>query len=698
MVDVKREDITLQDWTKGISADEFAWGSYFFADGIQTWYTTKWFKLWYRPYKWVLNYRRNGYSVAVVNSSVWYWELYFTRDGRIEATRWYNSSLEWTWGTQRWWALFAMPSNFSRHFVNWIMYWTKAFCIDESWIKIVDLDGLFWLTELLSNPKFENSGADWTLGTWWTVTENGAEHTVGETWTLTTDYTLDAASDLRVAVKIANRTKGTVSVNTQDSWMPDSVASSIGWHTLFAGSPAWTNTLTITPSGDFDWTIVAVNMEKVDYDKLNAWDVDISNADHHPCVIWAWDLYVGSWNKLDIISLADYWITTKTIIDENERIVDITQQAWSLIIWATDGYNSRQYYRNWVDSIASEAIEWKWLIIKWVTNTETVSYVLTTSWVMVWSVGRYQYRLYAVNGYQRSLLANKDYDRAVKYNNYYNKNMKYEFNDVDSSKSMCMYRDSLYLPWCDWVYKYGSDIPWLQSSWSRPIKYDIWAKNLVLCDEWETLGIWYTLDDINYHVEVDDARYGSKWYLVTEWIYWDKLGTRKAIDKLKIWYKNVASEDWNIKIYAIVDDDYFWRFWVSGVSTRPSVWDVYTVANQTTAEVISLDKTNWIITFRTVNNLGSYANSANDTLTRVSGSWDASITVVWFDNMVWIKTIESEKQWYGSDLIFWKDFVNNYMPYWHKIQLVVELNSSDSMLSPEIYEIWMQSDITDVIL
>ena len=276
--------------------------------------------------------------------------------------------------------------------------------------------------------------------------------------------------------------------------------------------------------------------------------------------------------------------------------------------------------------------------------------------------------------------------------------MKYEFNDVDSSKSMCMYRDSLYLPWCDWVYKYGSDIPWLQSSWSRPLVYDAGAINLILNDGWEYLGMWFTLDGVNYHVEVDDARYGRKWYLVTEWIYWDKLGTRKAIDKLKIWYKNVASEDWNIKIYAIVDDDYFWRFWVSGVSTRPSVWDVYTVANQTTAEVISLDKTNWIITFRTVNNLGSYANSANDTLTRVSGSWDASITVVWFDNMVWIKTIESEKQWYGSDLIFWKDFVNNYMPYWHKIQLVVELNSSDSMLSPEIYEIWMQSDITDVIL
>ena len=36
MVEVKREDITLQDRTKGISADEFAGGSYFYSEGIQT--------------------------------------------------------------------------------------------------------------------------------------------------------------------------------------------------------------------------------------------------------------------------------------------------------------------------------------------------------------------------------------------------------------------------------------------------------------------------------------------------------------------------------------------------------------------------------------------------------------------------------------------------------------------------------------
>jgi len=86
-------------------------------------------------------------------------------------------------------------------------------------------------------------------------------------------------------------------------------------------------------------------------------------------------------------------------------------------------------------------------------------------------------------------------------------------------------------------------------------------------------------------------------------------------------------------------------------------------------------------------------------LTKVSGDGDNSITVGYnFDNMCLVKTIESDKQGYGSDLIFGKDFVSNYIPYWHKIQFVVELNSNNSSLSPEVYEISMVSDITDVVL
>ena len=38
------------------------------------------------------------------------------------------------------------------------------------------------------------------------------------------------------------------------------------------------------------------------------------------------------------------------------------------------------------------------------------------------------------------------------------------------------------------------------------------------------------------------------------------------------------------------------------------------------------------------------------------------------------------------------------MPYWYKLQLVIELNTIDSKLTPEIYEISINSDITDIVL
>ena len=52
----------------------------------------------------------------------------------------------------------------------------------------------------------------------------------------------------------------------------------------------------------------------------------------------------------------------------------------------------------------------------------------------------------------------------------------------------------------------------------------------------------------------------------------------------------------------MVDDDYFWRYTVSGVTTRPEIGDVYQVANQTKGEIINIDKTNGIIEFRTIEN------------------------------------------------------------------------------------------------
>jgi len=697
MVDVKREDLTLQDWTKGISADEFAWGSYFFAEWIQSGYTTKWFKLWHRLDSSVLNYRSDGYAVAI--SPAWeYWMTIFTHDRRLETSETYNWSSEWWWDENWGWALYSSLANTTSKWVNWITYWTKAIAIRTGRIDVIDRDWLFNpASELLTQPKFENSASDWTLGTWWTLENDWVLHTAWNTWTLTTSVTT-ASGRVRIAIKIKGRTKWKITCNF-NSLSEDANAN--WWFVMTATCSAQAYTLTITPSSTFDGTIEMVNVHQYDSSKINDAAASLTSADIHPAVIRGGELHIGSWNKVDIVNLSDRWVVTKELVDANETIIDITQQAWNLILWTTDGYNSRQYYWNWVDAVATECIEWKWLLIQWVTNTETVCYVLTTAWSTTGTVEWYQYRLYAVSGYQRNLLACKSY-YPNSYDNIdkpqYNLQKKFDFNDVESSKSMCMFLDWLFIPGCDGVYKFWNEIPWMPNVWTRPIKYPFWSTHVILGQNWVFFCITYTLDWVNYFWQINEQRYTSTGYLVTEWIYRDKIGTRKNIEKMKIWFKNVASEDWSIKIYAIVDDDYFWRFTVSGVSTRPSIWDTYTVANQTTAEVISVDKTNNLITFRTTNNLGSYANIANTTLVKVSWSGDNNISASGHDNMCLIKTIENSQQWYGADLIFWKDFVNNYMPYRHKMQLVIELNSIDNKLTPEIYEISINSDITDVVL
>ena len=700
MVDVKREDITLQDRTKGISADEFAWGSYFYSEAISSWYNSKGFELWYNLHKTALNSRTNGKVVAL--STAWGNGFSaFTSDGKIEMQADYNSDKKGAY-----YSVFVDETN--RNFLNWLSYGNYFYGITQDKVIKLPAFNIYDIsTDLISNPNFSSWGAWWTIWTWWTITGNWAEHATGNTGTLVSNIDWSGYSSdsyFRVALKITNWTAGSVTIK----WLP-AYTLTYNYHKegRYVGSlrgSTGTNTLTITPTSTFDGTIERAEVylyDTSDYASISlAWN---TTSYTHPAIMWEWDLYVACGSYVNIVNLADNGVITKHLVDDNFTIKAMNQQAWNIILWATDGHDSRQYYWNWVDAVATEVIEWKGLIIQSACGTETVSYVLTTSWATSGSVEWYEYRLYAVSWYQRNLIASKlfqswteDYlDKEP-----YNINKRFDFNDVEDDHWMIIFLDSLYTPWCDGVYKYWYDVPWLRSAWTRPIKYDTWATDIVMGQRWHFLGVAFRVSGTSYIWEVDNRLYAPNWYLVSESIYRDKLSTRKALEKLKIWYKNVASTVGNIKVYAIVDDNYFRRFRpTSTPTTRPSVWDVYEVANNTTAKVIDVDKTNWVITLVTVSNMWSYEWAANTTLTKVSGDGDNSIAVGYnYDNMCLIKTIESDVQGYGSDLIFGKNFVSNYIPYRHKIQFVVELNSNNSRLSPEIYEISMISDITDTVL
>ena len=270
---------------------------------------------------------------------------------------------------------------------------------------------------------------------------------------------------------------------------------------------------------------------------------------------------------------------------------------------------------------------------------------------------------------------------------------------------MVMYLDNLYIPWCDGIYQYGQTIPWLSKSWSRPIKYENGSNSLALYQDGSELGFSYRNNQKNYYVIVENGNYNDYWYLVTNSLYRDKLGTRKALEKIKLWYKNLSKENWQINIYAIVDDDYFWRFDVTWVTNRPKVWDTYEVAFDTVAEVIDIQKSSssaWMISFRTISNGWSLSKAENN-LIKVTWDGDATLSTNGnYDNLVFLKSIKSDNQEYGADFVFWKDFVNNYIPFRHKIQFVIELvknnTENNRKRTPEVYELSFVSDITDVTL
>ena len=714
MVDIKREDITLQDWTKGISADEFAWGSYFYSEWISSGYNSKGFELWYKVDKEPLNNRDNWYVVALAptNSST-YWMLAFTEDGRIESEFWNNGASSGTWGEDRWWALYAAYDGSWKKYAyyNWLTRWEYAIWIKKDAVDIIDYENVYvpnvWIS--IDEQYFEDWGSHWTIGTWWTVSTDWAVHTPWTTDTLYTPITIgsiDTDDYFRIAIKIENCTAWYVTVSWWTMWWKDTDSSKNWWFVFTMRAKNDTTGITITPNTSFDGTITAVNVNILDqynYALMNkvslSWD---TTTTHRPAVIWEWDLYIWCWSYVNIVNLSDWsrWNTPKELIDKHYEIVSITQQAWNLIIWATDGIDSRQYYWNWVDAVATEVIEWRWLIIIWVTWTETLSYVLTATWDEANWV--FEYRLYLVSWYQRQLIASKlEEYQSWKYINLepYNANKKFDFNDVESDRSMTVFVDSLYIPWCDWVYKYWYDIPWLRNSRTRPIKYDVWATHIIVGKRWNAFMIAYAVNWMNYICSVDNRLYNEHWYIVTNSIYRDKLSTRKALEKLKIWYKNLTSTMGNIKIYAIVDDTYFRRFYLSSTpGTRPELWAIYQIADDTTGRVIAVDKTNKILTFVTEDNQGSRDNLALNNLTKVSWTWSLLIAVAWYDNMIPIKTIESDHQTYGSDFVFWKDFVSSYIPYRYKIQFVIELNSNSEFNSPEVFEISIHSDITDTIL
>jgi hypothetical protein len=276
-------------------------------------------------------------------------------------------------------------------------------------------------------------------------------------------------------------------------------------------------------------------------------------------------------------------------------------------------------------------------------------------------------------------------------------------NSQYSTKPLAVCNNKLYVWSKWWIFSYGNKIPLLPKVWNKEILIDTNGVYFPNCFSSIYWSIYYahTWDNENFiSAARDDKRNRCPyWYLVTNPILWDNLSSDKSLNKLKIGFKNVKSTRGNIKIYARVDDNYFWTFTVTGVTVTPAIGSIYTVATNTTVEVLRTDIVawSWTITARLVSAdlLPETVGVNYSAVTKVSGTGDALIAATNTTNMILVKTIESDSYTYGEELIFGQSFIDAYMPNRHKLQLVIELNSNNQIISPEVYDISILSDIVN---
>ena len=684
--------LTLNNWTLWMSVDEYTGGSFLYSEWIRV-DNTKCFKLWQHIVNTSINKRSSWYAVAMEpvfqRDEDWrdvVWMLWFSADWYMEsnwANRW--SSPDWEF----WWWIYKRASWW---YVNWLVVWDQILWISNSKIdRITTMDGLYG-SNIVSNPTL-TSDTDWTVWTWWTTWTNWATHSTGVN-TLRQGLTLTESSKYRITTKVSWVTAWSCEVRLWSETIWTITATTDNWFMWVGNTGVWDTSLNLTfiPTTTFNWTIEYVKVQEYDSAKLLPDNITITDYASHPvCRKWPF-IYIGSWSAVDVIDT-----TTRTkdrtvnIIESDQNIRDITVSWNSIILWTSNWKDSRQYYWNWVDDVADEVIEWNSNNIAWVASDETKNYVITSN--------NYNRDCYAVSWYQRQNIARSVYNwRTIEWGREpYNINKKYNFKITRTNQAMVL-KDTLYVVAYGWIYSYWSEVVGIQPNWNKSIKTLASTTIYALQTMYARLYFSNRISWENFISYAYSPEYCSNWYLVTNTILWDNLSSRKNLTKLKIGFKNIKKDYGNIKVYAIVDDDYFWRYQVTSVTTRPSIWDKYNVWTNTVWEIIAIEN-NWttgVITFKTTENTANYPWNYLSSITKVTGSGQATIsTGRLFDNMCLLKTIESDYQEYGDDLIFSKNFIDAHMPDRHKLQLVIELNSNNSKVSPEIYDVSILSDIAD---
>lgn len=671
--------IVLNNRTLWMSADEYAGGSFQYAQNINISKNTKSFRLADHMETTIMT-SRDTYYVALLSNSLLGWVI-ISKDWYIESTLYFNErNTKLAEGS---YVLWGSIYNVTYSYYNAIKIWTKNICI---WATTVDVftwdltDIRLWLVdvtaELVTTPALTSD--TWrTVWAGWTTWSTGAVHS-SWTATLTQNITVDSGVEYRVAIKSSWCTTWSCVVSLWWTTVA-TITSTSPLRSMWKRTTASTSeALTFTPTTTFNWTIHYASVLKYNASKIEIGKATISNSLYHPVVhIWEY-LYVGSGAKLDSIDLVSYSVDTYSLIEASYSIVWIHEVWQSLVIFATDWEDSKQYYRDKVSDAPSEVITRK---DKKITNTKS-------DWVYIYVMCETDYRsqLYIVSWYTKTLVAqgkdnyadfwqDKEAYRIAHRNDFYSK----------YPNAMGYINNKAYIPAYNWVYTYWYDTPWMKAALTKEFVLDcetisvaesvLWLTHLLY--QTKTTPVTVNLTTIR---EYDNIVWS--WYVISNPILWDNFWTSKQLNHFRIWYI-IPEATSKIDIY-ISANKFFFRTFYATTTIAPSEWDTYTDVNWNMYKVISLDSTTISCI---VDNLVDSQFTANGTLTRNNWNWDATITYTDSDCFVKVKTITATKYTIWNELIFWQEFLDAYMPNWNVIQLKIKLTSATATWTPEVFDI-----------
>ncbi len=685
-----RRKVSITQWNGWMSNDQFAWqtGSSYICENLEIRKNSRFISL-----SWGTESLFN--AQWPVTAFLWTQTsdlLAFTSNWHINSNS-YNTS---NWGGAIYYNEATSWALNYRNVVSFTISWTEynlilsetkihRFIYDKNWTYFNILWNIRWIDPNFSTPS-EWSWANWTISWWLAIHTSGATTALTPTTPLTApaswqyyriQYSIDPTSwsTWTFTIWFWGATSWNITNSPWTIWSVYLSTTTTGW-------------LIITPSSDCDVKLDYIRVQRADWDGSVGIDENYKtftkSSIYRPALVWNNKLYIGSGNTVEVLD--DAWtLSTYFTVDSGYIVRAITNIGDQIVVWTNNWSSGRQYLWNWSSSSSySRMIQW--------IDLPIVNVVVIWDMHYVWTAkdDNSQRHLYLSDWYTRNLItksfqgcASPNSGRATSNPRWLESRFYFYWEKTNAIESDW---DIVYLPWYWKIYQYGKWTPGTPNSLDTKTLFT-WTELTAMYTTTGNVWVWFAIDNNwTYNIKRIENRteingwstnlYNGNWIIELNPYVW-LASQKKANVYVGLWARFPHSST-SVNVYARKDDDINTiTFWVSWITTTPTAWAVYTYNSKSFTVVSSsiASGSGYVVATRTNDNTNAFSTSW--TLTKSSWTWDSSIS---FSRWIqyWIITQFSDTTKYKHRYMYNTNF--------NKIQYAIELISTNTSYTPEVYD------------